>query len=337
MGNAENSDQEAVDANSKPPPAAVLETKNMGELGQTEAQHTEKEKMRRKEHSVTRLVEWLQFAVNAALAVVGAIAIFIYFGQLDVMKGQLVEIVKQYPEIQKQAKAATDAVNQAATDSVENSNRVERQLKILQQQAETAQVAADAARKQSITSEKQLEAADRPWISVDVSITSALTYDSSGAHVEFAFVPKNVGRSPAQNIYIDPRLTPATMGDDLSEIQRHICEADAKQNKNAMLMYILFPGEHYTQRIGMGISAADLYAYTHRTDFERSLGPDDIAAIALVGCVDYTYESSPRHHQTGFAFDVIMKDRRLVLKSLTPLAPESLILMPHPTGGHFAN
>jgi hypothetical protein len=47
------------------------------------------------------------------LVIVGIVALFIYYGQLEVMKVQLGEIVKQYPEIRRQAKAATDAVNQS--------------------------------------------------------------------------------------------------------------------------------------------------------------------------------------------------------------------------------
>jgi len=34
-----------------------------------------------------------------------------------------------------------------------------------------------------------LRDADRPWVAVDVSISSPLTFDSTGVHIEFAFVP----------------------------------------------------------------------------------------------------------------------------------------------------
>ena len=86
----------------------------------------------------TRTIEWLQFGTNALLAVIGVAALCIYGGQLKVMKGQLEEIIRQYPEIHAQAVAATTAVKQAAADSIENARRVERQLKIAQQQAEAA-------------------------------------------------------------------------------------------------------------------------------------------------------------------------------------------------------
>ena len=58
-----------------------------------------------------RWVEFAQLAVNAVLAVVGLFALWIYHGQLDVMRGQLGEIIRQYPELQKSAQAAHDAAD----------------------------------------------------------------------------------------------------------------------------------------------------------------------------------------------------------------------------------
>jgi hypothetical protein len=64
-----------------------------------------------------RWVEFAQLAVNGVLAVIGIFALCIYHGQLDVMRGQLSEIIKQYPELQKSAGAARDSVTQAEASS----------------------------------------------------------------------------------------------------------------------------------------------------------------------------------------------------------------------------
>jgi len=196
---------------------------------------------------------------------------------------------------------------------------------------------ANEMRKTALASQGQLALmrdADRPWVTMDVSISSPLTYDSSGVRVNFNFTPSNIGHSPAQNIWIDPRLTPAFMGDDLTEVQKGICEKAQPPHKG-LLSYLLFPGQHYTQPIGLGMSVADINS--HWGKLPPSIEQPDPIPIALVGCVDYTYESSPRHHQTGFALDVLMRDGRLPLKSKTPLAPQDLILREHSFGGHFAN
>ncbi len=60
----------------------------------------------------TRAVEWLQFGVNTVLAVIGACAIFIYYGQLDTMNKTFSEIQKQTPDIHAQAEAAKKSVEE---------------------------------------------------------------------------------------------------------------------------------------------------------------------------------------------------------------------------------
>jgi hypothetical protein len=176
--------------------------------------------------------------------------------------------------------------------------------------------------------------ADRPWIDLDVSIDSPLTYDNTGVRIGFNISPKNVGRSPAQNIWISPTLTPAFMGDDLSEIQKRICE-NARPSHEGLLSYLLFPGNHYTQPVGLDLSATAISS--HWGKLPPNMEPPDPIPLALVGCIDYTYEASSRHHQTGFALDVVMKGGLLPLKSKTPIASEDLVLRAHSFGGHFAN
>jgi hypothetical protein len=191
-----------------------------------------------------------------------------------------------------------------------------------------------AAKESADTAARQLEMTDRPWVAVDVSITSPLAYNDKGVEVEFSFTPKNIGHSPAQNVLIDPQLLPIFMGDDVREIQKNICDSAAKA-QSRMPRYVLFPEEPYTQPFGLSMSSESIIAHWGKQP--PGMGQPDPIPIALVGCVDYTYETSRRHHQTGFAIDVLMKDGRLPLRSLTPLAPSSLILRQHPEGGHIAN
>jgi hypothetical protein len=124
------------------------------------------------------------------------------------------------------------------------------------------------------------------------------------------------------------------MGEDLTEIQRGICE-NAQPPHEGLLSYLLFPDQHYTQPTGLDLSAADIKS--HWGKLPPNMQTPDPIPIALVGCSDYTYQTSSKHHQTGFALDLLMKDGRLPLKSLTPLAPSSLTLRQHSFGGHFAN
>ncbi len=201
--------------------------------------------------------------------------------------------------------------------------------------ANAAKKSAEAAKSAADTAARQLEMTDRPWITIDVVITSALNYDSKGVRMNFSFVPKNIGHSPAQNVLIIPELVPVFMGDDVREIQKKICDS-VPQINSAFPKYVLFPEEPFSEPFGLDISAEAIKAHWGKLPPGKGL-PDPIP-IGIVGCVDYTYETSSRHHQTGFAFDILMKDGRLPLRSLTPLDPNLLILRQHGFfGSHFAN
>lgn len=126
MGDAENADQTTPDSNpNPPPPPPIVSPDDQRVLGETEAQEREKEIQETRRlidkteafNRGTKTIEWLQFSVNAALAVIGVIAIFIYYGQLCSMNRTLSEIQRQTPVIQKQAQTAQDQLAQAKIDS----------------------------------------------------------------------------------------------------------------------------------------------------------------------------------------------------------------------------
>ena len=177
--------------------------------------------------------------------------------------------------------------------------------------------------------QKQFEVADRPWISVDVSVFSPLAYDSNGIHMTFKIVPKNIGHSPAQSIWIQPTLVIATMGDDLRTVEERTCQQAIAENQASEVpwaKYTLFPGDSYVQNTGVGVPIESI-----NSKWERF----DLIPIALVGCVDYIFGPASRHHQTGFIYEVLMRDGRIPSKSKAPIAPELLGL--RPMGGQFAN
>jgi hypothetical protein len=153
-----------------------------------------------KEPTEKRVPDWLQFAVNSVLAVVGVIAICIYFGQLQVMKGQLGEIVKQYPEMKKQATAAQDQLTQAIMDSNTASIATAKQLQVFQGQL------TEASKTRELT-ESQWKAQQRPWVGIsDISFGNP-QFSSPNPQfpvqlsLDFSYSLKNVGLSAATKVY----------------------------------------------------------------------------------------------------------------------------------------
>ncbi len=70
-----------------------------------------------------RFVEVAQLVVNGVLAVIGVVALCIYHGQLKVMRVQLGEIIRQYPEIKESADAAKSAAD-TADQTLKNSQKI---------------------------------------------------------------------------------------------------------------------------------------------------------------------------------------------------------------------
>src|SRR6266571_1828901 len=72
-----------------------------------------------------RIAEKWVIGTNIILAIIGIFALWIYSGQLGVMRGQLGEIIRQYPEIKKSADAAKESADaaKAAADVAELSER----------------------------------------------------------------------------------------------------------------------------------------------------------------------------------------------------------------------
>jgi hypothetical protein len=176
MTNQNNSDSPAADPKDQSPPQppmipvapAEREISGNPKKCSDPQQDTAKELARE-----FRWVEFAQLAINGVLAIVGIIALLIYHGQLDVMRGQLGEIVKQYPEIKKSAEANV-AASQAATESLK-------------------------------TIGKQFQLDQRPFVTVVCCKTSDISGNNIpptigkavGANIEI----HNVGKSPAFNLF----------------------------------------------------------------------------------------------------------------------------------------
>jgi hypothetical protein len=67
---------------------------------------------------------------------------------------------------------------------------------------EVARKSSLAAQRSADLAEKALVAANRPWIKVDVMVGGPIVYDVNGANFSIKFILKNIGRSPASNVWV---------------------------------------------------------------------------------------------------------------------------------------
>jgi hypothetical protein len=216
-----------------------------------------------------RWVEFAQLAVNGVLAVIGIFALCIYHGQLKVMQGQLGEIIKQYPELQKSASSAKSA--------------------------------ADTAR-------DTLVLAQRPWIKIKHRIIQPLTFNVSGngGLIDSMTVEdtlENVGTSVALNVLSWEDVIPIDPDHSLRTArnrQRQWCDANRHPSEQGLSGYMLFPKEPFVQPMHVGGYMKDVMAVARA----NKLLPGKVGFV-LVGCVCYRSSFEPQSdptHQTRFIY-----------------------------------
>jgi hypothetical protein len=76
------------------------------------------------------------------------------------------------------------------------------------------------ARRATGFTQRQLEAAVRPWISAELAISGPITFDQQGARVDFTLWLKNVGHSPALNVDVNHKIINRQSGPPFSEIKQ---------------------------------------------------------------------------------------------------------------------
>jgi hypothetical protein len=143
--------------------------------------------------------------------------------------------------------------------------------------------------------QKQLEATDRPWVTVEPSISSPLVYNKSGLKIDLDFAVANTGRSPANRVWVSAGLVPGFELRDWWKKQDAMC--DDWQFRIAP--YVLFPGAHFSQPKSLQLrpDEIDPYRSSHSVN-----GSHDVMAMGIVGCVGYIFESRIPLHKTGFMF-----------------------------------
>jgi hypothetical protein len=184
--------------------------------------------------------------------------------------------------------------------------------------------AANAAKSAADTAQKSLELVDRAWIKItDVTpleghpnLPTLLFMPFAGtgknwpggtppkqqAYLGYRVIGQNVGHSPALNIELFAELYLPQWGDSYSPQleEKRFCELVTKDKKNMSDGgRAIFPEDPY--RDGGGISNV---ITQDSINFSTDLPGGPYVLPVLIGCVDYQFQSSIRHHQTRFVCEV---------------------------------
>jgi hypothetical protein len=168
-------------------------------------------------------------------------------------------------------------------------------------------------RKSRTATAKQLEEAERPWVSVGITVASPLVFDDAGAHMTIALHLNNHGHSPALRAVCETRLVRNFVENRSPDIERtELCKEAvevSRNSQNAPVNTTWFPGDQPPIGVRVGISQADIHK-----------------ELVLVACVAYQPQFTQTVYQTSVMYDVTLPEIRAVLPKMGAIPADQLIL-----------
>lgn len=220
------------------------------------------------------------------------------------------------------------------------------QLLILQQQTNISQQTVDVTTKQvetaNLANQQNINsfiATQRPWIPPNVQVEGPLTWGPNGATITLRFVLRNIGLTPAMNVFVYFELYP--MGADFPrpvEKQKSVSDRIRQSAGTRPIGYTIFPGETLQVDSSKSISRDDIKRIA--VWIKKTHGDTTISFIpVIVGAISYRFASGDEEHQTGFIFHLAQidpKNSSLLPSSIYPEkgdVPASLLrLIPDASG-----
>jgi hypothetical protein len=152
--------------------------------------------------------------------------------------------------------------------------------------------------------EKSLVMANRPWIKVDIQVAGPITYNDNGANFTLKYILKNIGRSPAVNVEVHPRIIfPIVSVDQFGEFnaRRELLKdiSARKAIRSTAFGYSLFPDDTMVQDITVSMSKEDIH---RATKLVGAIYP------RIVGTVTYRMGFDNDPHQTAFLVELRRND-----------------------------
>ncbi len=188
---------------------------------------------------------------------------------------------------------------------------LERAERLTEQNAKAAKDSAETAR-------DALIAANRPWIKADLAPGAPITYDVNGIRFTVKFTLKNIGHSPATNVFTLPVIKAPTLsskgkGLDARAELRGIIKANKQQTWDLDLGITLFPDEIAVQNVTAYITKDDLASMTQTVNF---------ILPTLVGTVIYKMGLDTKIHQTGYIAKIRRKASPNKERSASAIFPD---------------
>jgi hypothetical protein len=207
--------------------------------------------------------------------------------------------------------------------------------------ADAAKASADAAESAANIAQQQLEMSERPWLVTEYTPSAPLKFTADGG-ATFGVEGKvaNIGHSVALDVHDNPLITIQEVGVEMMHPtvkQKEVCDQirDTREKlPNFADGDTLFPGQFSLENMPLNFS---------RDDIEKARIPktDTIWGLVIIGCVDYKFSFSPKHHQTAYVYEIVRpapgRVGSLSIKIGENLQPNQLIIRRSIFGGFYAD
>jgi hypothetical protein len=141
-------------------------------------------------------------------------------------------------------------------------------------------------------------------MSVEFSIDQPIEFQANGdMGVRVHVTMKNIGHSVATDARLVLGADPEGRGSwfmDVPKEQKEMCDNWREITFPGSLIPPLFPGDSYVEDDFFRVTKEQI----KKVEAEVG-GKEVITGIDLFGCVNYGFTFAPKHHQTGFNYDLI--------------------------------
>jgi hypothetical protein len=162
----------------------------------------------------------------------------------------------------------------------------------------------EIANKSTEVAEKAFIAANRPWVKIDIQVGGPIAYNVNGANFTLRYIMKNIGHSPATNVWPNPKVIAPILDPDApenfsprAELQNLISEM--KKRPPSPFGYALFPDD---------VIAQDITVIMSQDEIKRATKLLNAIYPTIVGVVDYRMGFDEKSHQTGFIVEIRRSD-----------------------------
>lgn len=192
-----------------------------------------------------------------------------------------------------------------------------KQLEFMKNSNETATKAANATLETVNLGREQYAATHRPWIKVKLNLVSDLKRDSDGVwRIGLVFKIKNVGNTPAQNVYPHPGFYAGEgFSDEVKHAQLELATKYKPIANSNQIGLTIFPGESSEIRIAIRVTKE----VAENKDLIHIGFSDCLPRLFIVGSVHYKSTLGEISYRTGFIrsfeyFDAVTQKNTLIPK-----------------------